>query len=803
MLFSEEWLRHYINPDLTSEELTEALTMAGLEVEEATTIAPPFTGVVVGKVLTCVDHANSDHLHVCTVDVGEGEPLQIVCGAPNVAAGVKVPCAKIGAKLPGDFVIKKAKMRGVESFGMLCSARELGVSEDHSGLWILDENAPIGEDIRKVERLDEKRIEIKLTPNRGDALSVIGVARDLRAVTGAPLSLPDMSPVPATCTCVKKVHIKAPDLCGRFTGRVIRNLNPKAKTPTWMKERLERSGQRSISALVDISNYMMLELGRPTHFYDLDKLTGDITIRWAEKGEPLELLNGVKPELDEYYGVVADEKGALGLGGIMGGAHCSISDTTTALFIEAAFWFPEKIQGRCRRLNFSTDAAHRYERGVDFGNHIEHVEYATRLVLEICGTPETKIGPVDDQIVNLPKRSVVRMRPDRCRKVVGVDIPDDFMSEAFTRLGFEFTREGADFLVKAPTYRFDIEIEEDLIEEVARLYGYEKLPDREPLARATMLSQKEGVRTNHDLRYALVDCGYQELINFSFVEQEWEEDFAGNTNPIRLLNPIASQLSVMRTQIIGSLVSILRYNLNRKAQDVRVFELGRVFYPDDTVEDGPWTVKGVRQPLHIAALAYGDAHGVQWGEAARDVDFFDVKGDLERLLAPLKATFVATRHPALHPGRAAAVVLNGKEIGFIGELHPKLCQKYALPKAPVVFEVDVASILATPIPSPEAVSKFQPIERDFSLVVPLSVTYEAIENAVNALKKTKAGETIEDFKLFDLYRPKEELEQGEKSMAFRLTLLARSEQAITDEQAEHTQKKLLEALFALGIKLRA
>ena len=801
MLFSEEWLRHYINPDLTSEELTETLTMAGLEVEQMTTIAPPFTEVVVGKILTCVNHENSDHLHVCTVDVGQASPLQIVCGAPNAKAGIKVPCAKIGAVLPGGFTIKKAKMRGVESFGMLCSARELGISEDHSGLWVLNDDAPIGEDIRKAERLDEKRIEIKLTPNRGDALSVIGVGRDLRAVTGATLTMPDMTAVPPTCSCVKPVHIKAPELCGRFTGRVIRGLNPTAPTPAWMKERLERSGQRSISALVDISNYIMLELGRPSHFYDLAKITGDMTVRWAEKGETLELLNGQKPELDDYYGVVADEKGALGLAGIMGGESSAISDTTTDLFIEAAFWFPEKIQGRCRRLNFSTDAAHRVERGVEFGSHIEHMEYATRLVREICGTPETKVGPVDDQIVNLPKRSVVRMRPDRCRKVVGIDISDDFMAEAFTRLGFEFTRDGADFLIKSPTYRFDIEIEEDLIEEVARLYGYEKLPDREPVARATMLSHKEGVRTNHDLRYELVDRGYQELVNFSFIEEKWEKDFAGNDAPIRLLNPIASHLSVMRTQLVAGLVDILRYNLNRKAQNVRIFELGRVFYPDSSVEDGPWSVKGVRQPLHIAALAYGDAHDNAWGETARDVDFFDVKGDLERLLFPLKATFVPERHTALHPGRSARVVVNGKSVGFIGELHPRLCQEYALAKAPVVFEVDVADILVTPVPSPKAVTKFQPIERDFSLVVPNAVTAQQIFDAVEALKKEKAGSAIEDFKLFDLYRPKDETDV--KSMAFHLTMVSRGDEALTEEAAEHTQKKLLLALGALGITLRA
>jgi len=802
MLFAEEWLRHYINPNMTTEALTEALTMAGLEVEETSTVAPAFNGVVVARILECVAHENSDHLHVCKVDVGEAEPLQIVCGAPNAAAGIKVPCAKIGALLPGGFAIKKAKMRGVDSFGMLCSARELGISEDHSGLWVLPDDAPVGEDIRSYARLDEKRIEIKLTPNRGDALSVIGVARDLRAITGAALTLPDMRPVPANSTLTKKVHIEAPELCGRFTGRVIRGLNPKAPTPTWMRERLERSGQRSISALVDISNYVMLELGRPTHFYDLSKITGDITVRWARKGEPLTLLNGVTPELDEYYGVVADEKGALGLGGIMGGEASAISDATTDLFIEAAFWFREKIQGRCRRLNFSTDAAHRFERGVDFGSHIEHVEYATRLVLEICGTPATEIGPVVDEVVNLPQANVVRMRPERCRKVVGMPISDVFMQEAFTRLGFAFTREGDDFVVTAPTYRFDIEIEEDLIEEVARLYGYEKIPDRPPMARAAMLSRKEGVRTNHDLRCAMVEEGYQELVNFSFVEEAWEKDFAGNTAPIRLLNPIASQLSVMRTQLIGGLVDILRYNLNRKAQNVRLFELGRVFYPDATVEEGPWSVKGVRQPTHIAALAYGDAHGAQWGEEARSVDFFDVKGNLERLLAPLKAQFVATKHPALHPGRSAEVRLNGQSIGFVGELHPRLCQSYALPKAPVVFEVDVASILVTPVPAPKAVSKFQPIERDLSLVVPGAVTAQALDDVVASVKKTHAGAAIEAFSLFDLYRGEEGEGTREKSMAYRLSMVSRGEEALTETQAEAAQKALLEALAALGVKLR-
>ena len=802
MLFSEDWLRSYINPDLTTEELAESLTMAGLEVEEVQKIAPDFTGVVVGHVLECVDHENSDHLHVTKVNVGNGEILQIVCGAPNVRAGPKVACAKIGAVLP-EFKIKKAKMRGVESFGMLCSARELGVSSDHTGIWELPADAPVGEDVRKVLHLDDSRFEIKLTPNRGDALSVVGVARDLHAVTGAPLTIPAMPSVEATCSCTEPVHIEAPELCGRFTGRVIRGLNAKAPTPQWMKDRLERSGQRSISALVDISNYVMLELGRPTHFFDLKKVKGDLTVRWAKDGETIKILNEETVKLDPYYGVICDENGPEAIAGIMGGDATAISDETTDIFIEAAFWYPVKIQGRCRKLNFSTDAAHRFERGVDYGSNVEHMHYITQLVLDICGTAETKVGPVDDQCVNLPKVRTVCMRPARCNKLVGIDIPTDFMAQAFTRLGFEFTHDGEDFVVTSPTYRFDIEIEEDLVEEVARLYGYEKLPDRPPLARIGMRCAPEASRSKHALRLALAERGYQELINFSFVEEKWEKDFAGNDKPIRLLNPIASQLSVMRTQLISGLVDILRFNLNRKAEDVRVFELGRVFFPDETVEDGDFTVKGVRQPNHIAGLAYGDAHTLQWGEAARNVDFFDVKGDVEALIAPLKATFEKLVHPALHPGRSARILINGREAGFMGELHPRLCHEYGLPKPAVVFELDVDALTTILVPHPVAVSKFQPMHRDISVTVPAAVEASALFAAVEKLKATNLGSVIDDFRLFDVYRPKDDAAAAEKSMAFRLTLSSKSEEALSDESADAVVTAVLDALSVLGCRLRA
>ncbi len=805
MLFTEEWLRQYVNPALSTEELAETLTMSGLEVEEVTRLAPDFTGVVVAEVVSCRDHENSDHLHVCEVNAGTGELLQIVCGAPNVRAGIKVPCALIGAELPGGFQIKKSKLRGELSFGMLCSARELGTSEDHNGLWILPDDAPVGMNIREYAHLDDARIEIKLTPNRGDALSLIGVARDLHAATGADLKLPEMTPVAPTCECKLPVKVEAPDLCGRFAGRVIRGLNAKAKTPDWMVRRLEAAGLRHISALVDISNYAMLELGRPSHFFDLKKLESDhLTVRWAREGEQVKLLNEQTIELTPYYGVVCDGDRPECIAGIMGGEASAISEDTADLFIEMAFWHPVSIQGRCRRLNFSTDAAHRFERGVDFGSNVEHMEYVTRLVLDICGTPETKVGPVDDQIINLPQRSEVTMRVARCRKVVGIDIPVEAMENTFKRLGFEYRFDGEVFTVKSPSYRFDIEIEEDLIEEVARLYGYEKLPDRPPLARIAMKAAREDSRSGHDLRREMAGLGYQELINFSFVPEAWEKDFAGNEHPIRLLNPIASQLSVMRTQMIGSLVDILKYNLNRKAERVRIFELGRVFLPDPTINDGPWSVKGINQPQRIAGLAYGDVNDPQWGEPARRVDFFDVKGDVERLVAPLHARFVREEIPAFHPGRSAAIYVGERRVGVIGELHPRLAQTYDLPHSPVVFEIDVAPICSVYVPHYTPVSKFQPMRRDIAVVVPADME---VQTLFNAMQKARLGDVrtapVSDIRLFDLYRPTDGEHKDEKSLAFTLELVSTSEEALSEQDADAAVQGIVEALTLVGARLRS
>lgn len=781
MQFSENWLRTMVDPKMTSDELAHLLTMSGLEVEEVEAVAPPFSNVVVGHVREMAKHPNADRLNVCQVDVGTGTLLNIVCGAPNVRPGLKVVCAMAGAVLPPGadgkpFEIKVGQLRGVESQGMLCSAKELKLSEEGSGLLELPDDAPVGKNFRDYYALNDLKFTIKLTPNKADCLSVLGVAREVSALTGVPLQAPTFRPVAVNSAEVLPVKISAPDLCGRFSGRVIRNLNAKAATPAWMKQRLERSGQRSVSALVDISNYVMLELGRPTHVFDLAKIHGGLNVRWGKAGETLKLLNGNTINIDEWVGVIADDKEIESLAGIMGGDATAVSLETEAIYLEAAFWWPNAIQGRARKYNFSTDAAHRFERGVDHATTVEHIERITSLLIEICGTPNTQVGPVDDQIVNVPAAKPVQMRTARARKVIGVAVNDQMVADIFTRLGLPFTLEAGEgddngvFSVTAPSYRFDIEIEEDLIEEVARVYGFENIPAVAPVAANTMIIAPENTRSLFAVRHQLADLGFQEVVNMSFVEAAWEQDFAGNDQPIRLQNPIASQMSVMRTNLIGSLVSNVRYNLNRKTNRVRLFEVGAIYLRDDSVADGALTVAGYHQPKRVAAMAYGHVADEQWGLDSRYVDFFDLKADLEHLFAPLTLRFVKAEHPALHPGRSANVLLDGKVIGFIGELHPRWLQKYELPQAPVVFEVDAEALQQRQVPVYAEISKFPGATRDLAVVVPQAVPAQDLIDAFNdALATNPHGKIVQAIVLFDEYRGKG-LEADEKSLAFRFSL---------------------------------
>ncbi len=776
MQFSENWLRTMVDPDMTTDELAHLMTMSGLEVEEVIPVAKPFSKIVVAEVIEVARHPNADRLSVCQVDAGTGTILNIVCGAPNVRSGMKTGCALVGAVLPpGEdgkpFSIKKGKLRGVESNGMLCSFRELQLSEDHSGIMELPEDAPVGRDLREYLQLEDSVFDIKLTPNKADCLSLLGVAREVSALTGAPLMFHEAVPATVTSDARQKVNIIAPDLCGRFSGRVIKNVNARAVTPEWMKQRLERSGQRSVSALVDISNYVMLECGQPNHIYDLDRISGPLDVRWGQKGETVKLLNEMTVEVDDWVGVIADENGVESLGGVMGGDRTSISLDTENIFIEAAFWWPDAIRGRARRFNFTTDASHRFERGVDFARTVETIERITELVLRICGIEgKTVVGPVDDEIADLPVRKPVVLRRSRAEKVIGIALDNGQIADIFSRLKLPFVQNGDEFTVTPPSYRFDIEIEEDLIEEIARVYGFENIPALPPVASNVMRIKPENFRSLFSVRQQMADLDYQEVVNYSFVEEAWEKDFAGNDDPIRLLNPIASQMSVMRSTMIGNLVANVRYNLNRKFSRIRLFEIGAVFLRNGEVKDGPVTVAGYDQPKRLAAIAYGLADEEQWGMPDRQVDFFDVKADLEALFAPASLRFAKTTHPALHPGRCARVELDGREIGIIGELHPSWQHKYDLPHAPVLFEVDMHALQTVKVPVYREISRFQPVIRDIALVVDSSVpVQEIIDRFYREKDNNSLCHIMQTVVLFDDYRGKG-LETNERSLAFRFTL---------------------------------
>lgn len=784
MLIPESWLRTLANPSMTTAELAHLLTMSGLEVESCTPVAPPFTGIVVGEVLTVAKHPNADKLSLCSVNVGQGEPLQIVCGAPNVRAGMKVPLAMIGASLPG-LEIKAAKMRGVESQGMLCSARELGMSEDHSGLLELDAAAVVGGNVRDLLQLDDHVFEIKLTPNKADCLSVLGVAREVAALTRVKLLPPDVKPVAAKSDAKVAFGITDADGCGRFTGRAIRNVNAKAPTPDWMKQRLERAGQRSISALVDVTNYVMLELGRPLHVYDQDKLTGAIDVRWGRAGEKLKLLNDQTVDVDASVLCIADGSGPIGLAGIMGGDSTKAELETTNIFLESAFFFPAAIAGRSRRYNFSSDASHRFERGVDFDNNIAGIERATQLVLEICGGEP---GPTVDLVSRLPERKPVAMRIERARKIIGVPVSADEMADIFTRLSLPFTRSDDAFTVTPPSYRFDIEIEEDLIEEIARVYGFERIPANPPSAPAAMRTEPEGRRSLHALRALLAGRDYQEVVNFSFVDAAWEADLAGNPDPIKLLNPIASHQSVMRSTLLGGLIETIRYNAARKLSRIRVFEVGRAFLRDASVKEGDLTVAGLHQPMRIAAAAFGPADEEQWGIPGRGVDFFDLKADVEAMVWPRAARFEAATHPALHPGRSARVWVDGEALGWIGELHPRWQARFELPQPVVVFELDATLLQAVPVPHPGQPSRFPSVVRDLAVLVDAERPVQALLDALSAEKPA----IVRSVRLFDLYHGKN-LPAGRKSLAFRI-VMQDTEKTLTDAEADSAIAQMIELL---------
>ena len=808
MQFPESWLREFCNPPINTQQLADTLTMAGLEVEEMRPVAPPFSQVVVGEIKSAEQHPNADRLRVCQVDVGAGQALQIVCGAPNARVGIKVPCALVGAALPpGEdgkpFLIKLGQLRGVESQGMLCSAKELKLSDESAGLLELHDSALVGQDIRVHLNLDDHLFTLKLTPNLAHCLSVYGIARELSALTGAPLKTPSFPTATANTSDKLDVKVAAPDLCGRFSGRVVKHVNPKAKTPDWMVERLARCGQRSVSALVDISNYVMFEFGRPSHIFDLDKIHGGLVVRWGQAGEQLELLNGNTVTLDDKVGVIADHQQVESLAGIMGGQATAVSDDTQHIYIEAAFWWPQAVAGRSRRFNFSTDAGHRFERGVDPANTVEHIEHITALVLSVCGTPATQVGAIDDQQIQMPATEPVALRVARANKVIGVQLSQQTMVDALRGLGLSVAESPGVITVTPPSYRFDLKIEEDLIEEVARMVGFDKLPATPPVAPITPKILPENKRNAFALRRQLAALGYQETINFSFVDAQWEHSLAGNPHPIQLLNPIASHMSVMRSSLIGSLLQVVKFNLDRKASRVRVFEIGRVFQRDNHVEDSLQTVKGFAQPMHVAGMAYGPTQALSWNADRTPVDFYAVKADVAALFPGQSLSFVAAEHPALHPGRTARIECNGTQVGWLGELHPQWRQHWDLPQAPVVFELSLEAALTHPVPAAQAVPRLQAVERDLAIVVHESISHSAL---MQAMWSAPLEGLLQDAVLFDVYRPQKpggSVAMGEKSLAVRVVLQSKDEASLTEGQIEAAVHNMLAHLSTqLNAKLR-
>ena len=811
MQFPESWLREFCDPPLSTAALAELLTMSGMEVEETRPVAPPFTQIVVGEIVAAEPHANADKLRVCRVNAGAHSPdgpLQVVCGAPNARVGIRVPLALVGAVLPpakeGDppFKISVGKLRGVDSFGMLCSARELKLSDEHAGLLELGANAPIGADVRSVLQLDDTIFTLKLTPNLGHTLSVYGVAREVSALTGSALETPHIEPVQPAHDQRLPVEVQAPDLCGRFSGRIVRGVNPKATTPAWMVNRLARCGQRSVTALVDISNYVMFEYGRPSHIFDLDKIHDRLVVRWGHvdngKGESLKLLNGNTIEVDGTVGVIADSFGIESLAGIMGGAASAVSDATKNVYVEAAFWWPEAVAGRSRRFNFNTDAGHRFERGVDPATTVDHIERITALILEICGG---QAGPMDDQIVALPERKPVTLRVARAAKVLGLPLTQAECADVFRRLNLEHVEGDGVIVVTPPSWRMDLLIEEDLIEEVMRVIGLHRLPNTAPTATISARPRPEARHGANALRHAMAGLGYQETISFSFVEERTEHELAGNADPIRVLNPIAAPLSVMRSSLIGSLVGVLKTNLTRRATRARIFEIGRVFKRDSAVADTLDTVAGVNQPMRLAGLLYGNNNSLQWGEDARSPDFFDAKGDVQALLGSRPMHFATDKHPAMHPGRCARVEVDGTLIGHVGELHPRWRQTYELPQAPLLFELDLDALMHRPLPAFEPLPKQQAATRDLALVVGTQVSHDALIAAIT----DDPAHLVQSATLFDIYQPAQPvagMDASERSLAIRLELLD-DETTLTDERIDAAVAAALErARAACGARLR-
>jgi phenylalanyl-tRNA synthetase beta chain len=770
MKISNSWLREWVNPKLTTQELADQITMAGLEVDGIEKVAGEFSGVVVGEIVACEQHPDADKLRVCKVAGHPDGEMQVVCGAPNARVGIKIPFALVGAKLPGDFKIKKAKLRGVESFGMLCAQTELELGEDNDGIWELPEDAPTGTDLREYLQLDDETIEVDLTPNRSDCLGVAGIAREVGVLNRCAVQGPEVATVPQQIDESLPVSLLAEAACPRYVGRVIRNIDIKAVTPLWMQERLRRSGLRSIDPVVDVTNYVLLELGQPMHAFDLEKLSGGIKVRMAEAGEELTLLDGQEVKLQEGTLVIADEEKPLAMAGIMGGLDSSVTEGTQHIFLESAFFSPLAIAGKARSYGLHTDSSHRFERGVDYHLQEKAVERATQLLLDIVGGEP---GPVHvrELTETMPAERHITLRRAKVELGLGIKLADDEIVDILTRLGLEKidqNDEGWTFL--APSFRFDIAIEADLLEELARVYGYNRIPSESFTAELEIAPRPESTIAQDNLEQTLLSRGYYEAITFSFIDSDSAALFDPEADPVALQNPISAELAVMRTTLLSGLCKALQYNLNRQQNRVRLFETGLRFVPGAELH----------QEQMIAGLAYGNRFAENWTGSKDSVDFYDVKADVEALLARTGVAdefrFVAGQHSALHPGQTAKIMRGDREVGVIGALHPQLQKKLDLAKPAFVFELSLEAIGQGKAPAFRPLSKFPEVRRDLALLIDADVP---AANLVEAATEA-AGETLTDLKIFDVYQGKG-IDLNRKSVALGLTF-QHSSRTLNDEE---------------------
>ncbi|NKC14508.1 MAG: phenylalanine--tRNA ligase subunit beta [Gammaproteobacteria bacterium] len=791
MKFSERWLREWVNPPLDTGALVEQLSVSGLDVDTVEPVGETLPGVVVGLVVKAHGHPNADRLKLCQVDFGGDGPVEVVCGAPNARAGSKFAFAPVGTRLPGGVKIKRSKIRGVQSHGMLCSAWELGLGDEHDGILELPEDAPVGTDVTGLLGLEDVSIDVDLTPNRGDCLGIAGVAREVGALNRVPVTAPEVRPVPAQVEYKFPITLEAPAGCPRYVGRVIRNIDPAARTPLWMVEKLRRSGIRAISSTVDVTNYVMIELGQPMHAFDLDRLERGIRVRQAVQGETLQLLDGKVLELTPDILVIADEERPVAIAGVMGGEQSGVADTTRHLLLEAAFFAPLALAGVARRFGLHTDASHRFERGVDPQLQRQAMERATALLLDIVGgQPGPILEAVDDD--QIPARPAIMLRPSRIARLLGTEVAKDTVEDVLTRLGMGVEWQGETWSVVPPSYRFDINIEADLIEEIARVVGYDEMPSRSAGATSNVKPPAETSVQLQRLRLALTARGYQEAITFSFVSEALQQALDPDSEGLALANPLSSDLVVMRTSLWQGLVQAVLYNLNRQHERVRIFETGLRF----RLQEGE-----LAQERVLAGAVLGPVSPEQWGEARRLVDFYDVKADLEALLGiggqAGSYVFEAALKAGLHPGQTASISRDGANVGYLGALHPRLAAQYKLPSTLYVFELALAPLEQGELPQFSSLSRFPVVRRDLSVVVDESVTAAALCDVVGQ----SGPDVLKNFQLFDVYRG-EGIDSGRKSLSLGLTFQAHT-RTLNDDEVDEVVARIVARLEAqFGAELR-